>query len=543
MQSIESLAEELEIAPGHVCQWGRDRAKVALEAVSDKRGKLILVSAINPTPAGEGKTTMTVSLAMGLRLRGVKVAAALREPSLGPVFGVKGGGTGGGRATIEPADAINLHFTGDIHAVTSAHNLLAALVDNALVYRDRFGGEDLDGRTITWPRAIDMNDRSLRDMIIGLGGKGYGIPRQSRFDITAASEVMAILCLAENLRDLEKRCGRIVVGTTRAGGPVTAADIGAASAMTALLKDALLPNLVQTKEGGPVFVHGGPFANIAHGCNSVLATRMALSHADVTVTEAGFGFDLGGEKFLDIKCRQSGLWPDLVVLVATTRALKYQGGASLATTSEPHPEALARGLEMLAKHLESIASFGLRAVVVLNRFTTDTREERVTIDRFTTNLGASFAECEGFANGGEGALAFADIVQSALSGPATAPRFTYPLEASIEDKLRAVAKTIYGAADVVLTPSAKQDLARIGEPALAVCIAKTHLSLSDQAKQLGRPSDFLITVRELRLAAGAGFVVALAGEIVTMPGLPKVPSARRVVIHEDGRISGLMQGT
>ena len=550
MQRIEQLADELGLAQAHVFQWGRDRAKVALEAVGKPRGKLVLVSAINPTPAGEGKTTMTVSLAMGLRRRGVKVAAALREPSLGPVFGVKGGGTGGGFATLEPEDAINLHFTGDIHAVTAAHNLLAALVDNAVVYRDAFAGQDLDARTITWPRVMDMNDRSLREMIIGLGGKGYGIPRQSRFDITAASEVMAILCLAENLRDLEQRCARIVVGTTRTGTPVTAADIGGASAMTALLKDALMPNLVQTKEGGPVFVHGGPFANIAHGCNSVLATRMALSHADVVVTEGGFGFDLGGEKFLDIKCRQSGmaggesqLWPDLVVLVATTRALKYQGGVPVAGTTAPNAEALTRGLDMLAKHLESVASFGLRALVVVNRFPTDVREELVTIERFVREHGADFAECEGFAKGGEGALAFADRVQSALTQERSAPRFTYALEASIEDKLRAVATTIYGASDVVLTPSAREDLARIGEQKLPVCIAKTHLSLSDRATQLGRPRDFVITVRELRLAAGAGFIVALAGDIVTMPGLPKVPSARRVVVHEDGHISGLMQGS
>ncbi len=538
MRAIHAVAEDLNLQD-HIVGWGRDRAKLALEALQPggKRGKLVLVSAINPTPAGEGKTTMSISLAMGLRQRGKKVIAALREPSLGPVFGVKGGGTGGGLATLEPEDAINLHFTGDIHAVSSAHNFLAALIDNTIVYREPC---EIEPRSVTWPRVLDMNDRTLRKMIIGLGGKGFGVPREARFDITAASEVMAILCLATDLTDLQTRCARIVVGQTRGGANVTAGELGAGGAMAALLKDALMPNLVQTREGGPAIVHGGPFANIAHGCNSRLATEMALQHGEICVTEAGFGFDLGGEKFFDIKCRAAGLWPDAVVLTATLRALKYQGGAS-----DPQARddvALVRGLQMLDKHLQSIAFFGVPAMVVVNRFPDDNKDELSAVEKFVAERRAGFATCEGFAKGGQGALDFADRVLSLLqTAPAKEPHFVYSTEAPLREKLSAIARTIYGAREVVLTREAEEDLQRIGDVPLPICVAKTHLSLSDDARKRGRPEAFDITVRELRHAAGAGFIVALAGDIVTMPGLPKVPSARRVAIQADGRISGLMQ--
>ncbi|ADO68046.1 formate--tetrahydrofolate ligase [Stigmatella aurantiaca] len=420
LRPLSDVAADIRLAPEDVLPWGRDRAKVSLDALgrSQRQGRLVLVSAINPTPAGEGKTTMSVALAMGLRQRGRRAVAALREPSLGPVFGVKGGGTGGGQASLEPATDINLHFTGDIHAVTSAHNLLAALVDNAVYYGTP---AVLDSTRVRWRRALDMNDRFLRHVLVGLGGKAHGVPRETSFDITAASEVMAILALAENLQDLEARLGRILVGHAPDGAPVRAADLHAAPALVALLKDALMPNLVQTREGGPAFVHAGPFGNIAHGCNSVLATRMALAYGEEVITEAGFGFDLGAEKFLDIKCRASGLWPRGVVLVVTLRALKHHGGASAQQLAAPDPEALQRGFQHLEQHLDSIAAFGLPAVVCVNRFPQDTQAELDTLRDFTRQRGVETAECEGFSRGGEGSLELADRVLEMLDRTDAAP--------------------------------------------------------------------------------------------------------------------------
>jgi formate--tetrahydrofolate ligase len=547
LRPINEVAERLGLRLEHVIPWGRHRAKVELAALEGRpaRGRLVLVSAITPTPPGEGKTTTSVALAMGLCRRGRNAVAALREPSLGPVFGVKGGGTGGGRATLEPAQDINLHFTGDVHAVGAANNLLAALVDNVLHFRHPL---DLDARSVRWRRCLDMNDRSLREIVTGLGGRGNGVVRETGFDITAASEMMAILALAEGTKDLEARCARIVVGQTNAGEPVTAGQLKAASAMAALLQDALLPNLVQTHEGGPAIVHAGPFGNIAHGCSSVLGTRLGLAYADEVITEAGFGFELGAEKFLDIKCRSAGLWPRGVTLVATLRALKFHGGAPLARVAEPDGEALERGLEHLWKHLETVAAFGLPAVVAVNRFPQDTEAELQKLKSWGKAAGVPVAVCEGFARGGEGALELADAVLEMLdrteSSPPT-PQFLYPLEASLADKVRAVARTAYGARDVVFTAAAERDLLQVeklGGARLPVCMAKTHLSLSDDPTRHGRPRDFVVTVRELRLSAGAGFVVAFTGEVLTLPGLPKEPAASRVVVHPDGRVTGLMQG-
>jgi formate--tetrahydrofolate ligase len=546
LRPIHEVSSQLGLRPEHVVPWGRHRAKVELAALAGRpsRGRLVLVSAITPTPPGEGKTTTSVALTMGLCRRGRNAVAALREPSLGPVFGVKGGGTGGGASTLEPAQDINLHFTGDVHAVTAANNLLAALVDNVLHFRHPI---ELDPRSVRWRRCLDMNDRALREIVTGLG-RGNGVVRETGFDITAASEMMAILALAEGPKDLEARCARIVVGQSPSGEPVTAGQLKAASSMAALLQEALLPNLVQTREGGPAIVHAGPFANIAHGCSSVLGTRLGLAYADEVVTEAGFGFELGGEKFLDIKCRSAGLWPRGVVLVATLRALKFHGGAPLARVSEPDSGALERGFEHLAKHLETVSAFGLPAVVALNRFPLDTEAELQTLKRWGKSAGVPVAVCEGFAKGGEGALELADAVLAMLDGNERSqpgPRFLYPLEAPLADKVRAVARTAYGAKDVLFTSAAERDLLQVeklGGGNLPVCLAKTHLSLSDDPARHGRPRDFTVTVRELRLSAGAGFVVALTGEILTLPGLPKEPASNRVVVHPDGRVTGLMQG-
>jgi formate--tetrahydrofolate ligase len=547
LRPILEVAERLGLRKEQVIPWGRHRAKVELAALEGRpaRGRLVLVSAITPTPPGEGKTTTSVALAMGLCRRGRNAVAALREPSLGPVFGVKGGGTGGGAATLEPAQDINLHFTGDIHAVGAANNLLAALVDNVLHFRHPL---ELDPRSVRWRRCLDMNDRSLREIVTGLGGRGNGVVRETGFDITAASEMMAILALAEGPKDLEARCARIVVGQTLTGEAVTAGQLKAASAMAALLQDALLPNLVQTREGGPAIVHAGPFGNIAHGCSSVLGTRLGLAYADEVITEAGFGFELGAEKFLDIKCRSAGLWPRGVTLVATLRALKFHGGAPLPRVAEPDADALERGLEHLWKHLETVAAFGLPAVVAVNRFPQDTEAELQKLKSWGRAAGVPVAVCEGFARGGEGALELADAVLGMLdrteSSPPT-PQFLYPLDAPLAEKVRAVARTAYGARDVVFTAAAERDLLQVeklGGARLPVCMAKTHLSLSDDPARHGRPRDFIVTVRELRLSAGAGFVVALTGEILTLPGLPKEPAASRVVVHPDGRVTGLMQG-
>ncbi|MCP3099249.1 formate--tetrahydrofolate ligase [Myxococcus sp. K15C18031901] len=548
LRPIADVGAELGLAPEDVLPWGTNRAKVSLEALGKRggrQGRLVLVSAINPTPPGEGKTTMSVALAMGLRRRGRRVVAALREPSLGPVFGVKGGGTGGGQASLEPAADINLHFTGDLHAITSANNLLAALVDNAVYYGHPVA---LDATRVRWRRALDMNDRFLRNVIVGLGGKANGVPREGAFDITAASEVMAILALAEDLKDLEARLGRVVVGHTRDGQPVRAKDVDAAAAMVALLKDALMPNLVQTREGGPALVHAGPFGNIAHGCSSVVGTRMGLAYADEVVTEAGFGFDLGAEKFLDIKCRGAGVWPRGVVLVVTLRALKYHGGAPLPKVAEPDAAALSRGFDHLDKHLETVRAFGLPAVLCVNRFPQDTQEELDALKAFGHQRGVETAVCEGFTRGGEGSLELADKVLAMLDGTDAAPpapRFLYELKQSPEEKVKAIARTVYGADDVVFTANARKDLESIrelGGADLPVCMAKTHLSLSDDPTKHGRPRGFTLTVREVRLSAGAGFMVALTGDLLTMPGLPREPASRRIVVHDDGRITGLMQG-
>jgi formate--tetrahydrofolate ligase len=547
LRPILEVAERLGLKPEHVLPWGRHRAKVELAALEGRpaKGRLVLVSAITPTPPGEGKTTTSVALAMGLCRRGRNAVAALREPSLGPVFGVKGGGTGGGLATLEPAQDINLHFTGDIHAVGAANNLLAALVDNVLHFHHPV---DLDPRSVRWRRCLDMNDRSLREIVTGLGGRANGVVRETGFDITAASEMMAILALAEGPKDLEARCARVVVGQTISGEPVTAGQLKAASAMAALLQDALLPNLVQTREGGPAIVHAGPFANIAHGCSSVLGTRLGMGYADEVITEAGFGFELGAEKFLDIKCRSAGLWPRGVTLVATLRALKFHGGAPLSRIAEPDGQALERGLDHLSKQLETATAFGLPSVVSLNRFPQDTEAELQTLRAWGKAAGVPVAVCEGFAKGGEGALELADAVLAMLNrtdrSPPT-PRFLYPLDAPLADKVRAVARTAYGAHDVVFTAAAERDLLQVeklGGARLPVCMAKTHLSLSDDPSRHGRPRDFVVTVRQLRLSAGAGFVVAFTGEILTLPGLPKEPAAARVAVHPDGRVTGLMQG-
>ena len=547
LRPMTDVAAELGIAAEHVIGWGPDRAKVDLAALVDRppTGRLILVSAITPTPSGEGKTTMAIALAMGMRARGRHAVLALREPSLGPVFGMKGGGTGGGAATIEPAEAINLHFTGDLHAITTAHNLLSALVDNSV----QFGSPGpIDPRRVTWPRAIDMNDRFLRRVVIGLGGPADGIPRESGFQITASSEVMAALCLASDLSDLQARLGRIVVGWSADAQPVTADDIGAAPAMTVLLRDALMPNLAQTAEGGPALVHGGPFANIAHGTNSMIATRLALATGADVITEGGFGFDLGGEKFLDIACRSAGIWPRAVVLVVTLKALRLHGGAALAEAGLPDREALVAGLPQLERHLFSVGAYGLHPVVALNLFPGDPTEEVEVLDSWCASHGVPMAPCTGFAEGGAGSVALADVVAAVVDGTDAAPPqpwHPYPLDAAYEDKISAVARHVYGAEGIEVAPAAAKELARITAAVgtgLPVCIAKTHLSLSDDPTRRGVPHGFTINVREARLAAGAGFVVASTGSIVTMPGLPRDPAAMRVHIRADGSITGLMAG-
>jgi formate--tetrahydrofolate ligase len=550
-QPILDVAREIGLPTELVETYGRGKAKIelaALERPASGAGRLVLVSAINPTPAGEGKTTTSVGLAMGMRRIGKRVALCLREPSVGPVFGVKGGGTGGGKATLVPADDINLHFTGDLHAITTAHNLLSAMIDNACHFGTRLGDKgEIDARQITWGRAMDMNDRALRNVVLGLGRKIDGVPRQDRFDITAASEVMAILALATGPEDLEARLSRIVVGTSSTGAPITAGDVGAAGAMAALLRDALKPNLVQTAEGGPAFVHAGPFGNIAHGCNSVLATRLGTLYGDYVITEAGFGFDLGGEKFLDIKCRQMGIFPRILVLVATLRALKMHGGAAVKASGEPNREALEKGLSHLEKHLETAAFYGLPALVAINVFPNDTAEELGVIDKTLAARGVQAVRCEGFSKGGEGAIemaqAVADLADSTDKSPPP-PKFAYELSDPMKEKIRKVAVTVYGAKGVAFSGSSEKDLKRIadlGYGNLPVCMAKTQLSLTDDPTIPGRPRDFTVTVREVRLSAGAGFAVSLTGEMMTMPGLPREPAALKVKLLPDGRIRGLMQ--
>lgn len=548
---ISKVAHDLGLTAEDYEPYGRGKAKLSLSLLQNPprgKGRLVLVTAINPTPAGEGKTTTSISLAMGLRRLGKNAVLALREPSLGPVFGVKGGGTGGGKASLTPADDINLHFTGDIHAITTAHNLLSALVDNAIYFGDAIPDKgEIDPRQVTWGRAMDMNDRFLRHCIVGLGGKASGTPREERFDITAASEIMAIMALASDHEDLEKRLARIVIGQTYEGKAVTAGDIHAASAMTAVLRDALCPNLVQTEEGGPAIVHCGPFGNIAHGCNSVIATRLAMNLGDYAITEAGFGFDLGGEKFLDIKCRLAGIWPRAVVIVATLRALKMHGGAPIKACGEPDAVRLKKGIEHLEKHLETAHAFGLTPIVAINVFPNDTEEEIAMVEKAVGALGARLARSEGFGRGGEGALDLAKVVSEVVDATDAAPptpRFIYDASDSPHEKIRKIAHTVYGARDVAFTPAAEKNLQRIGElghETLPVCMAKTQMSLTDHPGIFGRPRDFSITVREVRLSAGAGFLVALTGDMMTMPGLPKVPASRSIKLLPNGRIKGLMQ--
>lgn len=523
--------------------YGRYKAKLAADTwnqLKDKPdGKLVLVTAINPTPAGEGKTTTTVGLGEAMAVLGKNAIIALREPSLGPVFGIKGGAAGGGYAQVVPMEDINLHFTGDMHAITAANNLLCAMLDNHLQQGNALG---IDPRRVIFTRVLDMNDRALRNITVGLGGKMNGVPREDHFMITVASEVMAILCLANDLDDLKKRLGDILVAYTYAGEPVYARDLKADGAMTALLRDAIKPNLVQTLEGTPCLMHGGPFANIAHGCNSVQATKMALKLADIAITEAGFGADLGAEKFLDIKCRKAGLTPACVVLVATVRALKYNGGVAKADLNTPNVDALAKGIANLDAHIDNIAKFGLPVVVAINAFPTDTDAEMEFIRQHCAARGVRVALSEVFAKGGAGGTALAREVLAVLAEGQANFHPVYDLEQSLTEKIYTIATAIYGAADVNILPAAAKELANIeamGYGGLPVCMAKTQYSLSDDASLLGRPTGFTVTVRTARLAAGAGFVVCETGAIMTMPGLPKKPAAESIDVDADGRITGL----
>ena len=540
---IGQVAETAHIDEKYLEQYGRYKAKVDLSFLKDAQrpdGRLVLVTAITPTPAGEGKTTTTIGLADALRRIGEQSVVAMREPSLGPVFGVKGGACGGGYAQVVPMEEINLHFTGDIHAIGAANNLLAAMLDNHIQQGNALG---IDVRRITWRRCVDMNDRQLRYMVDGLGGRTNGVPREDGFDITVASEIMAVLCLAGSISDLKARLGRIVVGYSYDGQPVTCAQLHAQGAMTALLRDALKPNLVQTLEGTPAFVHGGPFANIAHGCNSVLATRMALKTADYVVTEAGFGADLGAEKFLDIKCRAAGLTPSAVVVVATIRALKMHGGLPKSELGHENLEALSKGVPNLLRHVSNIKNvFRLPCVVAVNKFPTDTDSEvRFIIDR-CRELGVNVVLSNVWAEGGAGGEELAREVVRLCKEEKGDFRFSYELDAGIEEKLEAVTKRIYGGAGISVLPGAKkqiEELTRLGFGALPVCIAKTQYSFSDDASKLGAPEGFTVTIKNVKVSAGANFIVALAGDIMTMPGLPKAPAAERIDVGEDGVISGL----
>ena len=539
---IQEVAASAGVDAKHLIPYGYDKAKVdysLLNEPTDHEAKLVLVTAINPTPAGEGKTTTTIGLADALRHRGVKSAVALREPSLGPVFGVKGGAAGGGYAQVIPMEDINLHFTGDFHAIGAANNLLAAMIDNHIQQGNKLG---IDPRRITWRRAVDMNDRQLRHIVSGMGGKASGTPREDGFDITVASEVMAILCLSTSITDLKERLGEIVIGYTYAGEPVRASQIKANGAMAALLKDALKPNLVQTLEHTPAFVHGGPFANIAHGCNSIMATRMAMRFGDAAITEAGFGADLGAEKFIDIKCRMTGVRPSAVVVVATARALKYNGGVAKADLNEENLDALKAGMPNLLRHVENIQNvFGLPCVVAINRFPTDTQAELDLIASECEKLGVNVRLSEVWAKGGEGALDLADEVMRLINEP-NEFRFAYDDGADVAEALESIATKVYHADGVDFTPAAKKQLAQLradGFGNLPVCVAKTQYSFTDQAGKLGAPENFRITVRELRVSAGAHFVVALTGNVLTMPGLPKVPAAENIDVDDNGTITGL----
>ena len=542
MQHIRDIAREAGIAEEYLEQYGNYKAKIDTKFFQDHQGpdgKLILVTAITPTPAGEGKTTTTVGLADGLRKIGKKSVVALREPSLGPVFGLKGGAAGGGYAQVVPMEDINLHFTEDFHAIGAANNLLAAMLDNHIQQGNSLG---IDVKKITWKRCVDMNDRQLRNIVDGLGGRMQGVPREDGFDITVASEVMAVLCLATSITDLKERLSRMVVAYTYDDKPVTAGDLKAAGAMTALLKDALKPNLVQTLEGTPALIHGGPFANIAHGCNSIMATKAALKLGDYAVTEAGFGADLGAEKFLDIKCRMADIHPDAVVVVATVRALKHHGGVAKADLGTENLEALEKGLPNLLRHVENITKvFGLPCVVAINRFPLDTEAELALIEAKCKELGVNVALSEVWAKGGEGGRALAEEVVRLCEQP-NHYHPSYELDTTIEEKLQTIVTKIYHGKDVVLTSNAKKQAKQLtdqGYGTYPICMAKTQYSFSDNASLLGAPEGFTVTVRNLKVSAGAGFIVALTGEILTMPGLPKVPAAEKIDVDENGRIEGL----
>lgn len=542
MKPITEIGESIGIPATELENYGHYKAKVSLkftrELEKKPNGKLILVTAISPTPAGEGKTTTTVGLGQALSQLGKKTMICLREPSLGPCMGIKGGAAGGGYSQVVPMEDINLHFTGDLHAITAAHNLLAAMVDNHIQQGNVLG---IDPRRVVWNRVMDMNDRVLRHIVVGLGGHPNGVPRESGFDITVASEVMAILCLARSISDMKERFAKIIVGYTYDNAPVTAGDIHAEGAMAALMKDALKPNLVQTLEHVPAFIHGGPFANIAHGCNSVLATKTALHLADYVITEAGFGADLGAEKFLDIKCRFAGLKPDAAVLVATIRALKMNGGKAKNELTESDPEAVKRGLPNLMRHISNMKKFGLPIVVALNMFPTDTAEEKKVIEDACAEVGVAVAESNVFTEGGKGGLELAEKVLSAID-QGSHYHTLYDLEGSLKDKIETIAKEIYGAADVAYDPAAAKELKHIEEMGFAhvpVCIAKTPASFSDDPTKLGAPEGFTLHVREARIAAGAGFVVILTGKVMTMPGLPRRPAAEKIDVDEEGNITGL----
>jgi formate--tetrahydrofolate ligase len=543
MKKIKEIASLLHISEDDLILYGNYKAKVPLKYIDPDKYKdnnLILVSAISPTPAGEGKTTITIGLTQGMNRIGKQTTAVLREPSLGPVFGIKGGATGSGRAQVIPMEDINLHFTGDFAAVEKAHNLLAALIDNNIQNKRHNLG--IDPRTVHWKRVMDMNDRSLRKIIVGLGGTLSGVPRETGFDITAASEVMAILCLAESLTDLKGKLGNIFVGFTYDRNPIYARDLMASGAMAALLKDAIMPNLVQTIEGNPAIIHGGPFANIAQGTNSVIATKMGLSLSDYVVTEAGFAFDLGAEKFFDIKCGYSGLSPKAVVLVATVKALKYHGGAELKSINEPNREALMKGLGNLEKHIENILAFEVRPAVAINKFATDTDDEIDVIEKRCKELGVPASVADVWGRGGEGSMELAEIVCDLAQKCSNRYKPTYEWGWDIPKKVETIAKNIYGARAVEYAPRAKDDLEKIiklGLDKLPVCMAKTQSSLSDNPKLLGRPENFLIVVREIEIAAGAGFVIPITGEIMRMPGLPPIPIAEQVDVDDEGSITGL----
>jgi formate--tetrahydrofolate ligase len=542
LRPIVDVAAELGLTADDILPYGKFKAKISAEAVKrygQPKGRLVLVTGINPTPAGEGKSTVTVGLAQAFRRLGEKVLVCIREPSLGPVFGVKGGAAGGGYAQVVPMDEINLHFTGDFHAITSAHNLLSAMLDNHIHHGNALG---LDTRRITWPRTMDMNDRALRSMVVGLGGLNGGPSREERFVIVPGSEIMAILCLASDLQDLEARLSRIIVGITRDKKPITAGMLKASGAMTLLLKDALLPNLVQTLEGGPALVHGGPFGNIAHGCNSLVATKLGLGLADVVLTEAGFGADLGAEKFFDIKCRFGGLKPEAAVIVATVRALKMNGGVKKDALGTPNVEALRKGLVNLQAHVENVQRFGVPVVVALNRFTSDTDEELETVLSGAKSWGARAALSEVWAKGGQGGIPVAQEVLAMLKEKKANFAPIYDVKLPIKQKIEAIATKIYGADGVDYSPTADKNIAQceaMGLSETPVCIAKTQYSFSDDPTKLGRPRGFRITIRDVTPSAGAGFVVALAGEIMTMPGLAKVPSAEAIRVNADGTIEGL----